>query len=56
MLDEVLQRSCKLVLDSTFLNDNVSRHATSDIKKLRNDSINYSSKTSEDSKSGKKSW
>jgi len=48
-LDKVLQESCKLVLDSTFLNDNVSRHAISDNEKSRNDSINYNPKTLEDS-------
>jgi len=50
MLDEFLQESCKLVLDSTFLNDDVSGHATSDNKKARNNSINYSSKILEDSR------
>jgi len=48
MLDELLQESCKNVLYSTFLNDNVSGHAMSENGKSRNNLINYSPKNAKE--------
>jgi len=56
MLDEFLQESCKLGLDISFLNDNISGQTTSDNEKLRNNLINYSTKILEESEVQKKLW